>query len=274
MKVPTGKRFALGVEYDGSEFHGWQVQKDPVLPTLQASLEHALSEIADHPVRSHCAGRTDTGVHAVGQVVHFDTTAKRPDKAWLMGSNTHLPPSLCVRWVKPVTDSFHARFSALKRRYRYVIYNHPIRTAILAGKVSWQCLPLDAEKMHKEAQQLVGSHDFTSYRAVACQSRSPVRDVNFISIRRDGDLVILDIEANAFLMHMIRNIAGVLMAVGTGKKPPGWAGEVLQARDRRQGGVTAPPYGLYFLGASYPAEYALPGFGPGPDFSHFIRSRN
>lgn len=263
--MPT--RIALAVEYNGSAFHGWQLQKDPIMPTVQGELERALSKIANHPVRVHCAGRTDTGVHAMSQIVHFDTAADRPLKAWLMGTNAELPAEVCVRWVKPVVVDFHARFSALKRRYRYIIYNHPVRSAVLAGKVSWQCLPLCAESMHREAQHLVGSHDFTSYRAAACQSRSPVRDVDYLAVQRQGDLVVLDIEANAFLMHMIRNIAGVLMAVGSGKQQSGWAREVLEARDRTLGGVTAPPHGLYFMGALYPPEYQLPAYAPAPEFA-------
>ena len=259
-QAPALQRIALGVEYDGSAFHGWQMQRDPVMPTVQATLEQALGQIANHPVRVHCAGRTDTGVHALSQVVHFETSVQRPLKAWIMGANTHLPASVCVRWAQPVGDDFHARFSAFKRRYRYIIYNQPVRSAVLAGKVSWQCLPLSEQLMQQDAQLLVGSHDFTSYRAVACQSRSAVRDVESIQLYRQGALVVMDIEANAFLMHMIRNIAGVLMAVGSGKQSPGWAGEVLSARDRRLGGVTAPPHGLYFLGALYPEVFQLPGY--------------
>lgn len=261
---PALRRIALGIEYDGSVFHGWQLQRDPVMPTVQASLERALGQVANHAVRVHCAGRTDAGVHALCQVVHFETSAHRPLKAWVMGTNTQLPKSVCVRWAQPVEDDFHARFSALRRRYRYVIYNRPVRPAVLAGKVSWQCLPLEEQLMQQDAQLLVGSHDFTSYRAVACQSRSAVRDVDTIQIWRQGALVILDIEANAFLMHMIRNIAGVLMAVGCGKQSPGWAGEVLAARDRRLGGVTAPPHGLYFMGALYPDTCRLPGYASDP----------
>ncbi len=258
--APPLQRIALGVEYDGSAFHGWQLQRNPVMPTVQATLEQALGQIANHPVRVHCAGRTDTGVHALSQVVHFETSARRPLKAWIMGVNTYLPASVCVRWAQPVSGDFHARFSAFKRRYRYIIYNQPVRSAVLAGKVSWQCLPLSEQLMQQDAQLLVGSHDFTSYRAVACQSRSAVRDVDSIRVYRQGGLIVMDIEANAFLMHMIRNIAGVLMAVGSGRQAPGWAGEVLAARDRRLGGVTAPPHGLYFLGALYPAVFQLPGY--------------
>ena len=265
----TPQRIALGIEYNGAAFHGWQLQADPVMPTVQAAVERALTRIANHPVRTHCAGRTDTGVHAMTQVVHFDTEADRPLKAWVMGSNTELAADVCVRWAQPVPSDFHARFSALRRRYRYIVYNDPVRSAVLAGKVTWQCEPLNAELMHQEAQQLVGSHDFSSYRAVACQSRSAVRDVYRIRVQRQGSLVVLDIEANAFLMHMIRNIAGVLMAVGSHKHAPGWAGQVLAARDRKLGGVTARPHGLYFMGALYPEVYNLPGYAPTPEFAVF-----
>ena len=263
------QRVALGIEYNGRAFHGWQVQRDPVMPTVQAALERALVKIANHPLRSHCAGRTDTGVHAMSQVVHFDTTASRPLKAWVMGVNAELPDSICVRWAKSVAEDFHARFSALRRRYRYIIYNDRVRSAALAGSVTWQCLPLDVELMHRESQYLLGTHDFSSYRAVACQSRSPVRDVYAIELRRQGPLVVMDIEANAFLMHMIRNIAGVLMAVGSGRQQPGWTLEVLQARDRKRGGVTARPHGLYFMGAVYPDRYGLPGYATAPEFAVF-----
>jgi tRNA pseudouridine38-40 synthase len=263
------QRVALGIEYNGSAFHGWQLQRDPVMPTVQAALERALAKIANHPLRVHCAGRTDTGVHAMAQVVHFDTTAIRPLKAWIMGVNAELPADICVRWAQHVPQHFHARFSAFRRRYRYIIYNEAVRSAVLAGKVTWQCLPLDVELMHQEAQQLLGTHDFSSYRAVACQSRSPVRDVYGIELRRQGPLVVMDIEANAFLMHMIRNIAGVLMAVGSGRQAPGWTRQVLQARDRKSGGVTARPHGLYFMGALYPESYGLPGYATAPEFAVF-----
>ena len=261
------RRIALGVEYDGSAFHGWQLQRDPVMPTVQAAVEQALGRVANHAVRVYCAGRTDAGVHALSQIVHFETQVERPLKAWVMGVNTHLPASVCVRWAHPVADDFHARFSALRRCYRYVIDNRRVRSAVLAGKVSWQCLPLAEQLMQADAQLLTGSHDFSSYRAVACQSRSPVREVHSIQVYRQGPLITIELEANAFLMHMVRNIAGVLMAVGSGKQAPGWAGEVLAARDRRLGGVTAPPGGLYFMGALYPSGYQLPGYACGPELA-------
>lgn len=257
---PGQHRVALGIEYDGSHYHGWQIQKDPVVPTVQQALEQALSSIANHPVRVHCAGRTDTGVHGIGQVVHFDTHAERKMQAWVSGTNTQLPASVAVRWAKPVTTDFHARFSAYRRRYQYLIYNADVRPAILAGKVSWKSRQLDADLMHREAQALIGSHDFSAYRAVACQSKSPVREIYSISVQRSGTRVAIDIEANAFLMHMVRNIAGVLMAVGGGEQKPGWTKAVLDSRDRTCGGVTAPPHGLYFLGALYPPQFQLGGW--------------
>lgn len=257
---PGKHRVALGVEYDGSHYHGWQIQKDPVVPTVQLKLEEALSSIANEPVRVHCAGRTDNGVHGIGQVVHFDTFAQRKLRSWIFGTNTKLPPDIAVRWAKPVSEDFHARFSAYRRRYQYVIYNAPVRPAILSGKVSWDPRPMDADAMNEAAQALVGSHDFSAYRAVACQSKSAIRDVYLINVYRNGQHVVMDIEANAFLMHMVRNIAGVLMTIGCGEAKVPWAKEVLLTRDRTQGGVTAPPEGLYFLGALYPEEFQLGGW--------------
>lgn len=264
---PGLRRLALGVEYCGTAYHGWQAQRDPTMPSVQDALEKALSRIADQPVRTHCAGRTDAGVHALCQVVHFDTPVERPLKAWHLGTNTHLSDDLCVRWAQSVPSDFHARYRAQRRRYRYVIYNAPTRSAVLAKRVTWHIPVLDAELMHREVQCLVGRHDFTSYRATACQSRTPVREVFSVGVSRQGTLLLMDIEANAFLMHMIRNIVGVLMAVGNGKQAPGWAREVLDARDRRSAGVTAPPHGLYFLGASYAGQYGLPDWAHGPDFT-------
>ena len=264
-----GVRLALGVEYDGAGFHGWQLQAKPATRTVQGELERALSRVANHPVRVHCAGRTDTGVHALGQVIHFDTAAHRPLSAWQRGGNSYLPDDIVVRWAREVDADFHARHRADARRYRYLIDNRPERSAVLAGKVTHYHLPLDHQLMHREAQSLAGSHDFTSYRAVACQSRTPVRDVHQLSVSRRDHLVVLDIQANAFLMHMIRNIAGVLMAVGSGRRAPGWTAQVLQARDRRAGGVTAPPDGLYFVGALYPDRFGLPGWAQVGDCAVF-----
>lgn len=263
--LPEGvRRVVLGVEYNGSRYRGWQIQRDPAVPTVQRTLENGLAKIAGHAVATRCAGRTDTGVHATGQVVHFDTVVARPQKAWVFGTNTALPSDVCVRWARELPGDFHARFSAVARRYRYIVFNDSVRPAVHTHQLTWQCLPLDAALMHREALSLLGSHDFSSFRAAGCQSKSAVRDILDIGVSRRGRLVILEICANAFLMHMVRNIAGVLMAVGSGRAGPGWTAEVLAARDRRAGGVTAPAHGLYFVEARYPDRFALPATPPGP----------
>lgn len=258
-------RYAASVQYDGSRFHGWQILKTG-LPTVQAAVEKALSKVADHPVSVICAGRTDARVHGCDQIIHFDSPAVRSNRGWTYGANANLPDEVAVNWVRPVSEDFHARFSALWRRYRYVIYNHPIRPAHLSKGVTWNYRPLDVERMKAAAEYLIGKHDFTSYRAVQCQAKNPVRDVTRLEITRHGSLIILDIQANAFLHHMIRNIAGVLMSIGCGKREPQWAREVLEARDRTQGGVTASPCGLYFVGVGYDNQFDLPGVEPGPHF--------
>ncbi len=249
-------RIALGIEYDGSGFCGWQVQDGT--RTVQGCVEHALARVADHALRVVCAGRTDTGVHALGQVVHFDTTAQRPQHAWVLGANANLPPDVSVRWARSVPSEFHARFGALRRHYRYVIYNHRVRPALGEGRVSWDYRPLEVALMNKAAAFLIGEHDFSSYRAYACQAKTPTRTVYRLEVVRRGDYVVLDIEANAFLHHMVRNIAGVLMAIGAGERPPAWSREVLELRDRKLGGVTAPPGGLYFMRVYYPQSFGLP----------------
>jgi len=254
-------RVALGIEYDGSAFHGWQAQQEGVR-TVQVALEQALSRVADHSLRVVCAGRTDTGVHALGQVVHFDTAAERSERNWLLGTNVHLPDDVSVTWVRNVSMDFSARFSAVSRRYRYFILNRTARSAVLAGRVTWTHRPLDAERMHKAAQVLVGEHDFSSYRALGCQAKSPVRTIHSITVERVGEFVVLSLHANAFLHHMVRNIAGVLMAIGRGDQPQEWAAEVLELRDRTLGGVTAPPNGLYFESVEYPPEFAIPAPAP------------
>lgn len=256
-------RIALCVEYDGSRYHGWQTQQ-PGVATVQEHLERALSRVANQPVRVICAGRTDTGVHATGQVVHFDTTAERDNKAWVMGGNSNLPDDIAVRWARPVEDSFHARFSAFSRRYRYIIYNHPVRPALFRHQVTWNFRPLDVALMRAALPALRGEHDFTSYRCVHCQAKSPVKNLHHLELFECGKLLVLEAEANAFLMHMVRNIAGVLMSIGSGKRAPEWAGEVLAARDRRQGGVTAPPFGLYLVAIGYPSGFGLPREPLGP----------
>ena len=250
-------RIALGVEYDGSHFCGWQAQKED-LPTVQGALENGLSKVANEPIKVVCAGRTDTGVHGVGQVVHFDTHTERSERSWILGTNANMPKTVSVLWAKPVSEDFHARFSALGRRYRYVIVNRFVRPTFAAHRVTWEHRPLDVERMQVAARHLIGEHDFSSYRAVACQAHSPVRTVQRLEVQRKDDLIIIDIQANAFLHHMVRNIAGVLMDIGAGEQDVDWSREVLEHRDRTLGGVTAPPGGLYFMEVEYPEEFALP----------------
>lgn len=250
------RRFAAGVEYDGQGFYGWQRQRQS--PTVQACVENALSQVAAHPITVHCAGRTDTGVHARCQVIHFDTTAERSERAWVLGSNTCLHPGASLLWVKPVNADFHARFSARARRYRYRMLNRWVRPALERGRVAWIRHPLDAQVMQSGARFLLGEHDFSSFRAVGCQARSPVREITDLTVQRQGDEVIIDIKANAFVYHMVRNIAGVLIAIGQGKRPPEWAAEVLAARDRTKAGITAPSDGLTFVAAYYPDYPELP----------------
>lgn len=262
----AGDRVALAVSYDGSAFHGWQSQRKPQVPTVQEALEASLSQIANAPVVVQCAGRTDAGVHASHQIVHFDTPTARDEKAWVSGGNTSLPRNIAIHWAKQVPQAFNARFSATARRYRYVILNTSSRPALLASGVTWQSRPLDEVAMHTAAQALIGELDFTSYRAVACQSRTPMRNVHFIEVSRRGDMVVVDIQANAFLHHMVRNVAGVLMAIGTGAQSISWAGEVLLAKDRKVAAATAPPFGLYLVGVTYPEQFDLPYSEPGPYF--------
>lgn len=253
-------RIALGVEYQGTGFCGWQIQEG--VRTVQDCLEQAIARVADHPVRTICAGRTDTAVHALGQVVHFDTEAQREPRAWVFGVNAHLPADAVVRWAQPVADDFHARFSARRRHYRYVILDSRIRPALLAGRVSWSYRSLDAERMDAAAAHLLGEHDFSSFRSYACQAKHPVRTIHRLDLARRGDLILMDVVANGFLHHMVRNIAGVLMEIGSGRRPVDWAREVLAERDRVRGGVTAPPDGLYFVAVEYPEEYGLPVGSP------------
>ncbi|MGZ8218203.1 tRNA pseudouridine(38-40) synthase TruA [Methylomagnum sp.] len=256
-------RIALGIEYDGSAFAGWQWQ--PGKRTIQTVLEEALGFVANEPVRVVCAGRTDAGVHALEQVVHFDTEVIRKPGSWLMGTNTALPEDVRVLWVREVAEDFHARYSAIARFYRYVILNRPMRSALRRRQVTWHYAPLDADAMQAAANHLIGEHDFSSFRAQACQSKSPNRFMHFIHVRREEDRVVIDLCANAFLHHMVRNIAGVLMEIGTGKRPPEWAGELLRARDRKLGGVTAPSDGLYLAGIYYPETF---GIARHPVFQH------
>jgi tRNA pseudouridine38-40 synthase len=257
-------RFALVVEYDGTHYHGWQAQTG--LHTIQEAVEKALSKVADEPISIVCAGRTDTGVHATNQVIHFDCNKDRSIRAWIHGANSFLPKDICVKWGKEVPESFHARYGALSRRYRYVIVNSSIRPALLRSNLTWQYRQLDALLMHEAGQLLLGEHDFTSFRSVECQSKTPMRSVHALEVKRVGDLIVIDITANAFLHHMVRNIAGVLMAVGSRKYAPAWAGEVLEAKDRRLGAQTAPAYGLYLVQVNYPKEFSIFQSNPGPLF--------
>jgi tRNA pseudouridine38-40 synthase len=249
-------RYAIGLEYDGSEFLGWQVQRQE--PTVQATVERALARVADHEARVTCCGRTDTGVHALGQVAHFDSTAERSERSWILGLNSHLSPGVSVLWIRKVDDSFHARYSAYSRSYRYCILNRWIRPALEARRLSWCRTPLDADMMNQAAQSLLGEHDFTSFRARACQARHALREIQEISVRRVEDVISLEVTANGFLYHMVRNIAGSLLRVGLGERPAAWIKEILDKRDRNCAAPTASPEGLYFVSARYPEHYGLP----------------
>ena len=250
-------RVALGVQYDGAGFQGWQAQRSD-RRTVQACLERALAQVANHPVKLICAGRTDSGVHATAQVTHFDTDAVRSERAWVLGGNAHLPPDVSLSWARAMPEDFHARFSALARRYRYLILNQPHRSALWQGRATWCYRPLDAARMHAAGQALVGEHDFSAFRAAECQARHPRRALHELTVRRQGAGLVLEVEANAFLQHMVRNIAGVLMAIGVGDRPVEWARAVLEGRDRTQAGVTAPAAGLYLLAVRYPERFGLP----------------
>lgn len=249
-------RIVLGLEYDGSRFFGFQRQRQK--PTVQEVLESAVRRVSDRPVTVHGAGRTDTGVHAICQVVHFDTSAERSERAWVLGCNSHLPAGASVLWARSAAPGFHARFSARGRTYRYRILNRWTRPGLLAGRVSWERRMLDADRMHEAAQLLVGEHDFSSFRAPGCQAKHAVRMLRSIVVERIGNEVVIEVTANAFLYHMVRNIAGTLIEVGVGKRPPQWVGDVLAQRARAVAGVTATPDGLYFVGVEYPDFPELP----------------
>lgn len=252
----TSLRYALGVEYDGTQYHGWQKQK--AAGSVQTSLERAISKVAAHPIATVCAGRTDAGVHALHQVVHFDTTAIRSDHAWLLGINRYLPADVAVKWIKAVPTHFHARFSATARRYGYVIQNTYMRSGVLRHCSTWVHKPLDIEAMRQAAQYLKGTHDFSSFRAQECQAKTAERTIERLELVQNQSLLVLDIKANAFLHHMVRNIVGTLLMVGEGKQPASWVQEVLAAKDRRIAAMTTPPTGLHLIGVDYPAEFALP----------------
>jgi tRNA pseudouridine38-40 synthase len=249
-------RVAAGIEYDGSRFSGWQIQCGE--RTVQHSVQQALSAVADEAVVVTTAGRTDAGVHACGQVIHFDTTRRRPEKAWVRGATSNLPDDVAVRWAIPVPDDFHARFSALERRYRYFILNRQIRPTYLSGRVTWEYRGLDIEPMRAAAALLIGTHDFSAFRANACQAKSPVRTLRRLEVSRRGDILCIEAAANAFLHHMVRNIAGVLMAIGAGERPVEWAADVLETRQRALGGITAAPHGLYLAEVTYPEAFGIP----------------
>jgi len=247
----------MGIEYNGQSFHGWQTQQLGVR-TVQNCVEKALSQVANEAITVFCAGRTDAGVHALEQIIHFETTAIRAERNWLLGVNVNLPKDISIVWIKAVEEDFHARFSAQARTYRYLILNQQSRSALYYGRVTWSHRPLDATIMHEAAQSLVGTWDFSSYRALACQAKSPIKTVEYIKITRQNAFIILDIKANAFLHHMVRNIAGVLITIGRGEQPALWSKTILDYKDRRKGGVTAKPDGLYFKKVDYPAQYQLP----------------
>jgi tRNA pseudouridine38-40 synthase len=259
------QRIALGVEYNGHDFHGFQIQPSGV-STVQQHLQAALSRVACEPISLVCAGRTDARVHATGQVVHFDTLASRPDKAWVLGARPHLPSGVGIRWARTVSHEFHARFSARSRAYRYLITDAPSRPALLHDQVTWVRYKLNEQAMAQAAQALVGEHDFTSFRASQCQAHSPIRCIEHLHIVRRGDLMIVEVKANAFLHHMVRNIVGTLLEVGRGAQPISWPARVLAARDRTCAAPTARPHGLYLVAVDYPSEFLLVPPRPGPLF--------
>jgi len=247
---------AFGLQYNGTAYRGWQCQVD--VPSIQAEVERAITQLANEKIRVICAGRTDAGVHAMQQVIHCHTNAVREPYTWLRGTNAYLPADISVQWVNEVTSDFHARYSATARRYQYVIYNNPVRSSVLHNRVTGWYKPLDSDLMHQAGQYLVGEHDFTSFRGPHCQARTPVRCIHQLHVRRYKTWIIVDISANAFLQHMVRNIVGVLLEIGEKEKPLDWAADVLAAKDRRCGGQTAPAQGLYFMDVSYPAHFNLP----------------
>jgi len=248
--------FAALVEYDGSQFRGWQVQND--VETVQQAVELAIGRVADETIRVHCAGRTDKGVHATGQVIHFQTHKQRDSYAWLRGINSNLPKTVSMPWIKEVDNDFHARFSAMARQYRYIFYLRRISPAILKSYVTWEYRNLDVFRMRKAAQYLVGKHNFNAYRSVTCQAKSPIRTIEYINIEQNREFVYFDIKADGFLHHMVRNIAGVLASISCDEQSIFWAKEILESEDRTQGGVTAPANGLYLTKVDYPNEFKLP----------------
>lgn len=248
-------RYALGIEYDGSAFCGWQSQAGG--GAVQDAVEAALAIVADVPTRVVCAGRTDAGVHAIEQVAHFDTDARRPDSAWVRGVNSHLPSSIAVRWAQAVPDEFHARFSARGRRYRYLLLNRSQRPGLQVGRVGWHHQPLDARAMAKAAALMLGEHDFSAFRSAECQAKSPVKHLREAGVCRRGELIVFDFAASAFLHHMVRNLVGALVYVGKGAHPPEWITELLASRDRSRAAPTFAAAGLYFAGVDYDPAWNL-----------------
>jgi tRNA pseudouridine38-40 synthase len=265
QQLPSGvSRYAAIVQYQGADFCGFQRQKHS--PSVQQEIEQALSYVADCPVKLHCAGRTDTAVHASHQVIHFDTSAQRSGHSWVQGANSQLPDSIALIWADKITQNFHSRFSAGARTYRYVIDNSPTRPAIMAGAVTWYKKPLDTLLMQQGCQYLLGEQNFSAFRGSGCQSNSPYRNVHKVKVFRRGNLVIVEITANAFLLHMVRNIVGSLLEVGIGNKAPIWIKQLLAAADRCKSAATAAPDGLYLVAVDYPAEFGLPALAKGPVF--------
>lgn len=262
--VQEGQKIALCIEYDGSGYFGWQKQEGVI--TVQGCLEQALSKVSDTPINVLCAGRTDAGVHATGQIVHFETNSKRKNAAWTRGVNTYLPPDISVRWVRVVPDNFHARFSAISRHYRYIIYNNRNRPAVFRQGVTHFYRQLDAVRMHRTAQLLRGEHDFTSFRGTGCQSRTPKRNIQYIKVTRRGEYIVVDIKANAFLHRMVRNIVGSLMEIGCGYRNENWLLELLMLKNRNLASSTARAEGLYLVSVDYPAYFSFPKVSLGPLF--------
>ena len=262
-QAPTRVRVALGVSYHGGRYQGWQSQTSG--RTIQDNLEAALGAVAAHRVSTLCAGRTDAGVHALMQVVHFDTSAVRRDSAWVRGCNAHLPQDIAVQWARVLPASFHCRASALTRRYTYVLRQSTVRPSIDAGRVGWVIHPLALAPMQDAANLLVGEHDFSSFRAAACQALSPVKNLVALRISQHRTCWRFEFEATAFLHHMVRNMMGCLLAIGQGKHPPGWMAEVLAARSRKMAAPTFSPDGLYFVGPRYGPQWGLPDVADGYD---------
>ncbi len=259
----SNMRYAVSISYEGTNYYGWQ-RLNTGLSSVQAKVEEAFSTVANHSIAVVCAGRTDAGVHATKQIIHFDTTAERSERNWVFGANRYLPDDISVNWVKPVENTFHARFTAYSRRYLYIISNHVVKNAIECKGLTWCHNPLNVEQMQEGGKHLIGEHDFSAYRTVRCQARHAKRNIMRLEVKRFGRLVMVDIQANAFLHHMVRNIVGVLISIGEGKKSPTWTKDILNSRDRRTGGVTAPAHGLYFVDVTYPEKFNLPCEPAGP----------